>query len=344
MIKLKSKKMLAAVCEKQGSPLSIKSVFIPEPKTNEILVKLETCGVCHSDLHIRDGHEEIMSENLPIILGHEGVGKVVEVGENSSRAWKIGERVGLPWLYETCRECKFCKIGREAYCSAQVARSFDKNGCFAEFAICKSDYAIKIPKFLDPIQAAPKLCAGLTSWSANLRAAVNKNDVCLVIGCGGLGLYAIQIAKSLGASVICLDTNLEKLSIALKYGADHAFLSDLTAPKKIQEVGGADVCINFVPSKSIWPIVEKSLNPMARVVLVALMQETTDLSHMWMINGGYQILGNSVGSRKEMEQFFDFSKHHTIKTPIREIKIKDVNKALDMLLQGKATEKMVITF
>ncbi|PVA09789.1 zinc-binding alcohol dehydrogenase [Pelagivirga sediminicola] len=336
--------MKAAICPAPGAPVEIREVAMPTPGAGQVLVQMETCGVCHSDLHLREGQENLPDSLYPLVLGHEGIGRVVQIGAGTKNAPEIGTRIGLPWIFETCMQCKPCRTGHEALCAAGNARGVQKHGAFAQYALCPADFAVEIPEEIDPLRGAPLLCAGLMAWSALRKTRLEAGTNVLIIGAGGLGQYAILIAKVRGARVMVVDRDPSKLKTAKRLGADVIVPTGEDAGAEIRQAGGADVTLNFAPSPAIWPMIEAAANPMSDIVAVAMVHDPMPLSMMWLINGGHRVFGSSVGSRQELADFLAFAAAHPLRVEVQAIALEDVNAALDALKAGDVAGRLCIDF
>jgi propanol-preferring alcohol dehydrogenase len=336
--------MRAAVCPAPGAPLEMREVATPTPGAGQVLVRLETCGVCHSDLHLRDGQENLPDSYYPLILGHEGIGRVVAIGPGTKGGPAIGTRIGLPWIYDTCLACKPCMTGHEVLCADNTARGVQKHGAFAEYALCPANFAVEIPDAIDPLKGAPLLCAGLTAWSALRKTKLEAGTNVLIIGAGGLGQYGILIAKARGARVMVVDRDEAKLKIASKLGADVTVLAGGDAGQQIKQAGGADVVLNFAPSPAIWDTVEAAVNPMADIVAIAMVHDPMPLSMMWLIDGGHRVFGSSVGTRQELADFLAFAAAHPLAVDVEAVKFGDVDAALNRLKAGEVKGRLCIDF
>lgn len=322
--------MRALRLNQQGSPLVLENLPVPVPGSGELLVELEACGVCHTDLHIRDGEEALEQNGLPLTLGHEGVGRVSAVGPGVDN-FAEGDRVGVPWLHDTCLSCRDCLSGHESVCSGQRAHGMQVDGAFAEYVIVKAGFAVPIPDSLDAVTAAPLLCAGVTAFGAVRKAALEPGDICAVFGCGGLGQYGIQFARLHGAHVIAIDTSPERLEVAASLGADECLMSDGATGEALRARGGANACINFAPTPAIWPAVEAGLANRGRFVSVAMPAEPVEMSLSWLTWGTPIITGTAVGGRLDLHDTLALAASHGITIPLETIPLDGVNEALDRL-------------
>lgn len=337
------KTMWAAVLTEFGAPLDIREIPVPTPGPGELLIKLEACGVCHSDLDMRTGSSAPNPPIFQITLGHEGIGRVVARGPGC-KVIEDGTRVGLPWMHDTCGHCRECLTGHETFCSEHRGHGYNVNGGFAQYAIIKENYASVIPDQLDPVAAAPLLCAGVTAYGAIIKAELAPGRICAVFGAGGLGQYGIQLAKASGAIVVAVDSNHDKLGIATAMGADHAFLASDDPASKIRDLGGADACINFAPTNRTWQTIIDSINTRAWIVSVAQVSDPVELDLEWLLYTGARITGTSVGSRQELKDLLRLAAGMDLKIGTEAIAIGQVNDALDRLAAGSVDGRLVIDY
>ncbi len=338
-----SNTMRAAVVTAYGRPLDLRDLPIPQPGTGELLIKLEACGVCHSDLDVRQGSTAPGSPKFPLVLGHEGVGRVVERGPGCGRIDE-GTRVGLPWMHDTCGHCRECLTGYESFCSHHRGHGFDVDGGFAEYAVVKERYAAVIPDALGSIEAAPLLCAGVTAYGGIRKAELAPGKTCVVFGCGGLGQYAIQLAKASGATVITVEANERKLDLARRLGADHALLASAETGAQVRALGGADACLNFAPTNRVWRAIVESVNPRAWIISVAQVPEPVPLNLEWLLSNGVRITGTSVGTRQELRDLLRLGADLKLAIGIETIPLSGADAALDRLARGEVDGRLVIDF
>ena len=335
--------MRAAVMTAPRQDLTISRLKIPRPGPGELLVQVEASGVCHTDLHVRDAASFPPGAPQPLTLGHEGVGLVVDRGPGVTRV-PLGARVGAPWLHDTCDHCRPCLTGFESFCAAQLANGYSVNGAFAEYVIVKERFAPSIPEGLDPLIAAPLMCAGVTAHGAVLKAELAPGRTCVVIGCGGLGQYAVQLAKLTGATVIAVDNSIAKLEHARALGADAAVLAGSDAGEKIRALGGADACLNFAPTARIWPMVVQAINPRGWIISVAMVSEPVPLVLEWLTYNGVRITGTSVGTRQELLDLLALAQRHRLSVRTESISLESINEGLERLAAGRVEGRLVIDF
>lgn len=327
--------MRAALLNGPGRPLHVTDVPRPVPAAGEMLVRLEASGVCHTDVHVWLGHNQPATPPDPFILGHEGVGHVAEVGAGVD-GWQMGDRVGVPWMHDTCGRCDLCLSGNETFCIRQRAHGFDVPGTFAEFVVVKAAYAVRLPEG-DAVALAPLLCAGLTAHGALDRGALSHGETCAVFGCGGLGLYAVQLAKRRGARVVALDVDPAKQELARRMGADVAAAS-------WPENEAAHLTINFAPTPHTWRGMQAATRPLGRIVAAAMVAEPVPLSQEWLTWTGITLTGTSVGTRAQMAGLMAEHAKQPLRATIQEIGLEDVTQALKALDDGKAQGRFCIRF
>src|SRR3954454_15374640 len=212
--------MKAAVVHDFSSPLVVEDVPKPEPRAEQILVRVEASGLCHTDIHAARG-EWPVKPTPPFIPGHEGVGVIEALGSGNTFGLTEGTRVALPWLGYSCGQCKYCNSGWETLCESQLNMGYALNGGFAEYTVGHARNVVTVPDGIDPLDAAPLTCAGVTTYKAVKLSGARSSDVVAVFGVGGLGHLALQYARITGAAVVAVDVNEARLENARELGAEH---------------------------------------------------------------------------------------------------------------------------
>lgn len=334
--------MRAAVLDGFGQPLRLADLPIPQPGKGEILIRLEASGVCHSDVHIWKGDTRPATAPDPFILGHEGVGEVAALGEGVT-GWRLGDRAGAAWLHDTCGVCDLCRAGQESFCAAQRAHGFNVPGTFAEYVVAKAAFAVKVPAG-GAAALAPLMCAGLTAYGAVERSALAHGETCAIFGCGGLGLFAVQLAARRGARVVAVDTDPAKLDIARRLGASATELALPGLAEAWPEDLRAHVAINFAPTTRTWPAMQAATRPLGRIVAAAMVSEPVPLSQEWLTWTGITLTGTSVGTRAQMAELMHLHSASPLESPVETIRLQDASEALAALDKGQAKMRYCIEF
>ncbi|MCL1935347.1 MAG: alcohol dehydrogenase AdhP [Defluviitaleaceae bacterium] len=334
--------MKAAVVNEFKKKLEIKDVPMPKAGYGEIVVKIEASGVCHTDLHAAHGDWPVKPK-LPLVPGHEGTGTVVEVGENVSHI-KVGDRVGIPWLYSACGHCEFCLTGRETLCKDQLNSGYSIDGAYAEYCLANANYVVKIPDNISFIDAAPLFCAGVTTYKALKVSKAKPGDWVAIFGIGGLGHLAVQYAKAMGFNVIAVDILEEKLTLAKELGADLTVNGKETDVSKfIQEkVGGAHASVCVAVSKIAFNQAYSCLRRGGVCVPVGLPPENMEIPIFDTVLNAIQVIGSIVGTRKDLQETLQFAAEGKVKSIIEVRKLEEINEIFEELEHGKVNGRIVV--
>ena len=335
-----SQTMKAAVLTAYGEPLTVQSLPVPEPGPGEVLVRLDACGICHTDVHFWRGEHEL-PKPLPQVLGHEGIGRIVKLGPQANR-FNVGDRIGIGFVYDTCGFCRECLSSHETNCRDVTCTGVHVSGCFAEYVKLRERWATSIPDALDSIAAAPLLCGGVAAYSAVRKAGLEPGERAVVFGLGGLGLYGVQAAKLTGARVIAVDIDDTKLEAARKLGADEVLRADRQPEDAIQAMGGADACLNFAPVAATWQQMLKACGPRGRIVLIALPTKELSFHASSIIERGLTVRGSADGNRQELTQVMKLAAEGHIKSQVTSVPFAQINDALQRLQDGKVTGRLVL--
>lgn len=343
------KTMKAAVSKEYGKPLIIEEVPVPKPKEGEILVKIEACGVCHTDLHAVDGDWPVKPKKN-LIPGHEGVGRVVELGHGVTHL-KVGDLVGIPWLYSACGHCEYCFAGWETLCEKQENGGYSVNGGFAEYAIGAADYVgVLNPKLShdEIVTIAPILCAGVTVYKGLKMTEARPGEWVTISGIGGLGHVAVQYAKAMGLRIAAIDIADDKLDLAKKYGAEVVAnaktLGKEGTIKHIREAtqGGT----HGVLVTAVSPIAfEQAVGVVRRggtVAMNGLPPGDFPINIFNMILNGITVRGSIVGTRLDLQEAIEFAQTGRVKAHVSATKLDNINEVFDKMRKGAIDGRIVL--
>jgi propanol-preferring alcohol dehydrogenase len=337
--------MKAAVLHELKHSLSIEEATEPKPDANEVLIEVEGCGVCHSDLHVADGDwpQIVPITKMPLILGHEIAGRVVEKGV-SVNDLELGDRVGVPWVHWTCGECEFCREGNENLCSKQKITGVSVDGGYAEFVKAPASHALKIPDGLSCIEAAPLFCAGVTVYRALKRARIKPGQRLAVFGVGGLGHLAVQIGDGLGAIVTAIDVTDEKLARAKELGASVTLNSAASnVVKEIRRAGGVHAALVASAAKAAYDTAFRCVRPTGSLLVVGLPSEPICFPAIQMAALEVHIQASSVGTRDDIRELLTMAAAGKIHSQITTRPLADANEVLAELREGRVSGRIVLT-
>src|SRR5215469_7723809 len=319
--------MKAARIVKLKEPLQMQEIQTPTPKGTQVLVKVQSEGVCHSDVHVWEGYYEGIDGqplkttergvNYPLTPGHEIAGGVESLGEQAEGFSKNEKVLVYPWIGEGL--CPACRIGQENLCDKPRSLGVYTDGGYAQYVLAPNyKYLVKIGDDMDTDTSAPLSCAGLTAYGAVKNAGLKPDDNVVVVGTGGLGLMAIQLAKAVtGAKIIAMDLDDQKLDVAKKNGADVTINSKKEDPvKAIMEFTdnlGADAVIDFVNASKTVETDVRFLRRRARLVLVGLFGGELRLSLVMMPTRAYRLIGSYTGSLSDLVELVSLAKREVIK-------------------------------
>jgi propanol-preferring alcohol dehydrogenase len=331
----------AAVVHAFHEPLTVEQVSPPPLEPGQVRVRVEATGLCHTDIHAAHGDWPVKPEP-PFVPGHEGVGIVVELGAGVTEV-ALGDRVAMPWLGYACGTCDYCVSGRETLCLEQKNMGYSIDGGFGEYATAYGRYVVKVPAGIDPFDAAPLTCAGVTTYKAIKVAGSRSSDLVAVFGVGGLGHLAIQYAAIAGGRVVAVDVVDEKLELARELGAEFTVNAAKEDPvEAIQRLGGADQAIALAVSPRSFEQAYGSLRRGGTLVFVALPAENhVELPIFETVLNGITVVGSIVGTRADLREVFEL--HAAGKTRvIREVRqLEDVNQAIADVEAGHVAARIV---
>lgn len=321
----------------------VKDVTLRDLKPGEALVKMEYCGLCHTDLHVASGQ---FGKVPGRITGHEGVGKVVKVYPGVTTL-KPGDRVSIAWFYSGCGHCEYCVSGNEALCRHVLNSGYTVDGAMAEYCIVKANYAVKVPDNLDPIKATSVTCAGVTTYKAIKTSQIQPGQWIAMYGAGGLGNLGVQWAKNVfDAHVIAVDINDEKLESAKKVGADLVVNSKKEDPAKFiqDKIGGAHAAVVTATAPICYDQAIGSVRAGGKVICVSLPDGNIQVPISKTVLDGIQIIGSLVGTRQDLAESFQLAAEGGIDPIVHTRKLEEINDIVDEMKQGKIVGRMVVDF
>lgn len=336
--------MRAAVVERFGSLVNVEERAVPQPGPGQVLVRLETCGLCHTDIHAMNGDWPVKPA-LPLVPGHEGVGIVEQLGDGVTGR-TVGQRVAMPWLGRACGDCRYCVDGRENLCEKQDNNGYGVDGAYAEYMIADARFAVPVPDGVTAVDAAPLTCAGVTTYAAVKNARVVPGETVAVFGVGGLGHLAVQYARLVGARVIAVDVTEEKLRMAAELGADHVVDARSTDPvEAIRRLGGADAAIVLAVAPTVFRQAFDALNRGGRLVLVSLPADgELTIPIFDTVLKGISVIGSIVGTRQDLADVFALHALGRTRVITETRDLADVNHCVGEVLAGRVPARLVFAY
>jgi propanol-preferring alcohol dehydrogenase len=337
-----AKTMKAAVVRQFGKPLVIEEVAIPEPGPEEIQIKMEACGVCHTDLHAAEGDWPI-KPTPPFIPGHEGVGFVSGIGKKVKNV-KEGDRVGLVWLYSACGHCVDCLAGQESCCSKAEFGGYTKNGGYAEYAVADPNYVAHLPSNVGFIDVAPIVCAGVTVYKGLKSTNARPGEWVVISGIGGLGHLAVQFAKAMGLHVAAVDVSDEKLALARKLGATLTVNAKEQDPAAFfqKEIGGAHAVLVTAPSIPAFTQAIGMARARGTIALNGLPPGSFPLPIFEVVLKALTIRGSIVGTRLDLAEALSFASEGLVHATVKPESLDDINDVFKRMRAGAIDGRIVL--
>jgi propanol-preferring alcohol dehydrogenase len=326
----------AAVLTAPQSAVVVRKVEIAAPGPREVLVRMEACGVCHSDLFVA-GLAKL--PRTPLTLGHEGIGRIEAVGENAGDL-RVGDRVGITFLGSTCGECVYCSSGQERFCPKQKNTGYTVDGALAGYAITDAQHVVRVPGDASAAELAPLCCAGWTAYGALREAGLTAGASVGIFGYGGLGQLALQYGQAQQLKVVVVDASESKLERARAAGAHFAAGAQDSGRTLQKQVGGVDAAIVFTASIEAMEQAVKAVKRTGTVVLVGLTTRDLTLSVTELILKGTRMAGSFLGTRNDLEEVFRLG----IRPAIETFAIGESPEVLAKLGRGDIGGRAVICF
>jgi len=344
-----SQKLMNSLVLSKGS-VSMQEVPVPKPGYNQLLVKIEQAGVCRTDVHLLEGKlDQFVKCPKKLILGHEGVGKIVSMGpgvEDENLELKVGDRVGIPWLGASCRNCAYCVTGKETLCPNLKTTGCNTNGTYAEYALVSAPHAIPIPPNIPSAQAAPLLCAGVTAFTALKRCKVRPNEWVGILGAaGGVGHLACQYAKTMGMNVIAIEHTAEKLAfckdvLKIKHCVN---CQDDSASAAIATItgGGLHNVLVTAPCEKAYSNAFEWARPGGKIMCVAICENAV-LPIQTVVFKRLKLLGSLTGNRQDCREALQMAAEGKVCCVLTNKKLSEGAKILNTKEMSKYEGRVVL--
>ena len=318
-----------------------------EPREHDVVIDIQYCGICHSDIH--QAREEWGEATFPMVPGHEIVGTVKAVGSKVKR-FKVGDRAGVGCFVDSCRACPECKRGQEQYCSVLTSWTYNGReqdqltptyGGYSERIVVDENYVLRMPENLPADGSAPLLCAGITLYSPLKHWGAGPGKKVAIVGLGGLGHMGVKLAHALGAEVTVLSQSNRKAQDAKRLGADHFYAtSDPETFAKLER--HFDLIVNTVSADINWNDYLKLLKVDGAMIVVGIPEKENAVAAASIVMGRRTLAGSAIGGIEETQEMLDFCGQHNIVSDIEVIPIQKVNEAYERVLKSDVRYRFVI--
>jgi D-arabinose 1-dehydrogenase-like Zn-dependent alcohol dehydrogenase len=333
--------MRAVQVSEPGGPFELVEREVPAAGPGEALVRVQACGLCHSDSYVKEGGFPGVSH--PLVPGHEIAGFIAALGEGV-RGWEVGQRVGVGWFGGNCGYCRPCRHGEPMFCQNMPIPGITVDGGYADYVVVRSNALALIPDELAAADAAPLLCAGLTTYNALRHSGARGGDLVAILGVGGLGHLGVQFARKLGFHTVAIARGSGKEESSLRLGA-HRYI-DSTAQDPAQELtrlGGARVILATVTSTAAMAAVVGGLGIRGKLVVLGAAMEPMNVPPAMLIAGDKSIAGHASGTSGDSEDTLAFSTLADVRPMIETLPLERAAEAYERMMSGEARFRMVLT-
>ncbi|MCW3038968.1 MAG: zinc-binding dehydrogenase [Solirubrobacterales bacterium] len=333
--------MRAVQVSEAGGPLELVEREIPEPGPGEVRVRVEACGVCHSDMFAVTGGYPGVS--FPVVPGHEIAGVIDALGDGV-HPWSTGQRVGVGWFGGNCGHCEPCRRGDFIACQNTGIPGVTFDGGYADYVVVAASALALVPDELSSEDAAPLLCAGVTTFNALRNAGARGGDTVAILGVGGLGHLGVQFARKLGFRTVAIARGTQKEALARELGAHHYIDSTAQDPAaELQALGGASVILATVTNAEAMAAVVGGLKPNGRLVIVGASMDPLGVPPAALIGGSNAIAGHASGTSQDSQDTLAFSELADVRPLIETLPLERAQEAYDRMMAGDARFRMVLT-
>jgi len=331
----------AAQVAHANGPFEIVEREFPDPAPGQVRIKVQACGLCHSDHYTKEG--KFPGIQYPRVPGHEVAGVIDALGADV-KGWKVGQRVGVGWLGGYCNYCESCRRGNFILCENQQICGISYDGGYADYLIAPANAVALIPDDLSGVEAGPLMCAGITTYNALRNSGARAGDTVAVLGIGGLGHLGVQFAAKSGFRTVAIARGADKAPLAKQLGA-HVYI-DSAASKVADEllkIGGAKIILNTTTSEKAIEDAFDGLQPDGKLVTVGVPDGPLTISSFGLIGGRRSVAGWPSGSSKDSEDTLNFSALFGVKPLVEEYSFEKTAEAYERMMSGKARFRVVLT-
>ncbi len=333
--------MKAVQISKAGGDFELVEREIPQPGLGEVRIKVEACGICHSDAFVKEG--TFPGITYPRVPGHEVAGHIDQLGEGVS-GWQKGQRVGVGWHGGHCFTCEPCRVGDFVNCQNQKITGITDDGGYAEYMIAPQEAVALMPDRLKAVDAAPLLCAGITTYNALRNSGARGGDLVAIQGIGGLGHLAVQFASKLGFRTVAISRGQEKKDLAFKLGAHHYLDSaSVNVAEELSNMGGARIILATAPNSQAIARLVDGLSIDGKLMIVAASGDPIEITPLQLIIGRKSILGWPSGHAKDSEETLNFSALSGALPMIETFPLERVGEAYERMITNKVRFRVVLT-
>jgi alcohol dehydrogenase/propanol-preferring alcohol dehydrogenase len=333
--------MRAMQITEKGGDFELVEREVPSPGRGEALVRVHACGVCHSDMMAVEG--AFPGVTFPVVPGHEVAGEITELGEGVE-GWEVGQRVGVGWFGGNCGWCEPCRRGDFIACQNMGIPGITFDGGYADYLVVKSSALALIPDDLADEDAAPLLCAGITTYNALRNSGARGGDLVAILGVGGLGHLGIQFAAKLGFRTVAIARGTEKEKLARELGAHEYVDSTAGDPAEaLQKLGGAQVVLSTIAGGDANSAMIGGLGPRGKLIVVGASPEPIEAPPIALIGGNLDVAGHASGSSMDSQDTLAFSALSGVRPRIETLPLERAQEAYDKMMSGDARFRMVLT-
>jgi D-arabinose 1-dehydrogenase-like Zn-dependent alcohol dehydrogenase len=333
--------MKAALISKPGSKFEIVERPIPEPGAAQVRIKVDACGICHSDSLVKEGQWPGLQ--YPRVPGHEIAGRVDALGAGVTQ-WKVGQRVGVGWHGGHCFVCEYCRRGDFILCQFRKVTGFSFDGGYADYMVAPAEAVAAMPDTLASEEAAPLLCAGITVYNSMRNAGARPGDLVAILGLGGLGHLGVQYARQMGFRTVAIGRGKDKEPLAKKLGAHDYIDSEAgSAAEALRKLGGARVILATAPDAKAISALLEGVAPAGTLLVIGASGEPLNISPVPLLVERKRIQGWPSGTPRDSEDTVLFSALTGVRPMIEKYPLEKVNEAYDQMISGRARFRAVLT-